>query len=334
MANLAKLLMMAKEGATQIPKIAERAIGEMGFDSRFDDRIKEQARLKGLTTKVQQTGVDEVPEISLADFEGRPFITTMSDRTGAGGNLLGINGTELNRPVELLGGQDYMFNNPGQVWASAQSPVKQIMGRAEAIKQVTGQNPLFIPWRMAPSGGDFAHMTGETMINYLDSTLGKRDRNRVNKQIRTMIPTWNGLEADTAIDQFRSSPDKVRKALKNMLDVNYRDNGGLSLGEARLSVADPKQLKAPDAGIMNVGEIFANNPMIHDSGHPSYPRGVPGQGLGRLKQDANIFDLLPDVVRARGMSDVKNPSQTDIRAMQMKPYAGVLTAELLKGLGL
>ena len=31
--------------------------------------------------------------------------------------------------------------------------------------------------------------------------------------------------------------------------------------------------------------------------------------------------------------DLKNPSQQDIRALQMKPYGGILTSEILKKLG-
>lgn len=336
MANLAKLLKAAREVAETTlkrPGVREMNVGGMGFDPRFDDRVKEQARLKGLTTMVDVTAPQDVPTVSLADFEGRPFITSMSDRTGADGTLVGINGVALNKPVELLGGQDYMFNNPGQVWASAKGPVKQIMGQADLIRQVTGKDPLYIPWRMAPSGGDFAHMTGETMINYLDTALGKRERARLDKAIRQFIPDWQGVSSATAAQQFRSSPDTVRKALKNMMDVDYRDNGGLSIGEARLSVADPKQLMGQDAGLMNVGEIFSKANIIDDSVHPSYPKGVPGQGLGRLDRDINVFELLPQVVKSRGMADPKAPSQRDIRAMQMKPYFGTITEELLKGLG-
>jgi hypothetical protein len=42
---------------------------------------------------------------------------------------------------------------------------------------------------------------------------------------------------------------------------------------------------------------------------------------------------LPQVVRERGIADPTKPSQADIRAMQMKPYAGVIDDKLLKSLG-
>jgi hypothetical protein len=257
----------------------------------------------------------------------------MSDRTAAGGNLIGINDVEFNRPVELKGGQDFMFNNPGQVWASAQNPVNAIMKGANEIKAATGQNPLFLPWRMAPTGGDFAAMTGETMLAYADSAMNKKQKKSLDKSIKKFIPDWVGVSDPASVEQFRNAPDQVRKTLKGMMDVNFRNEGGLNIGQARLSVADPTQLIAQDAGVMNVGEIFAGQPVVLQSGHPSYPRGVPGQGIGTLIEDRNIFELMPEVARARGIANPAQPGQTDIRALQMKPYAGVISEDLLKRLG-
>jgi hypothetical protein len=83
---------------------------------------------------------------------------------------------------------------------------------------------------------------------------------------------------------------------------------------------------------MNVGEIFAGSPLLRST-HPAYPGGVPGQGIGTLAEDVNVFELLPQVVQGRGIPDPKNPRASDLRAMQMHPYAGVITNQLLKRLG-
>jgi hypothetical protein len=310
-----------------------KQMGGLQFDPRFDPRAKEQERLRSLVTKVAPTGPKKVPEVSLVDYEGRPFITSMSDRIAGGGQLQAINDVNLIHPVDLLGGQDYMFNNKGKVWSSAASPVTQIMRNASLMKQETGQNPIFLPWRMAPTGGDFAHMTGETMLSYANSAMDKTGKKLIDKEMKTFIPSWKGISSPESISQFRNASDKTRKAIKNMLDVNFRDSGGLGIGEARLSVADPKQLLAPDTGIMNVGEIFAGNPVISESGHFSYPKAIPGRGLGRLKEKRSIYELLPAAAKARGIQDPTMPSQTDIRALQMKPYAGIIDDKLLKLLG-
>ena len=306
-------------------------VGE--FDPRFDNRMLEQEKLRSLTTTVEGQRTPAQQKVSLVDYEGRPFITSMSDRTAAGGELVNINDVSLNRPVGLLGGQDYMFNNPGQVWASDQRPVKQILNLAENLKQATGQNPLYLPWRMSPSGGDYANMTYETMLNYAQSAMSKTDKKELNKTIKEYIPDWKGIDSKESIQQFRDTPDSIRKIIMNEMDVKFRDAGGLSIGEARLAVADPKQLQSPVLDIMNVGEIYADQPMIMQSGHPSYPRGIPGQGLGIIDQPRTIFDLLPNVTKERQMTDPSNWSQADRRAMEMKPYGGLIDADLLKSLG-
>jgi len=306
---------------------------EVEFDPRFDKRVKEQQKLKELRTVVEPTAQINIPTVNLTQFEGRPFITSMSDRTAAGGKLTKINDVILERPVGLLGGQDYMFYTPGQVWASNPGPVKQIMENAQVIKQVTGQNPIYMPWRMAPTGSDFATMTGETMLSYANSSLNKKEISKVDKEIKTFIPDWKGLASSESVAQFEKKPDRIRKAIKKQLDKKFRESGGLGIGEARLAIADPKQLSAQESGIMNVGEIFADRPVIMQSGHPSYLRGIPGQGLGRLQENRTIFELLPQVVRERNIIDPRSPSQSDIRALQMKPYAGVIDAKLLKALG-
>lgn len=335
-------------------------MGDVGFDPRYDDRVKEQQRLNDLTATVEQRPSQSIPELYLPDYEGYGYVSSMSDRTAAGGNLVDINGVPLKRPIDLRGGQDYMFENPGQVWASAEDPVRAVMMQAAAAKALTGKDPLYLPWRMAPSGGDFAHMTGETMLSFAESNMGKGDKRSLNAQIKKFIPDWKGIDSPESIDQYRTLPDADRKALKNFMDKNFRERGGLSIGEARLSVSDPSQLTAPEGYLMNVGRIFADKPMIEASGHPSYPKGIPGEGIGRLSDDRSLFELnpkvfppekdirrlladpstarsayedLPDVVTARGMPDPREPRQSDTRALQMKPYYGIITEELLKSMG-
>jgi hypothetical protein len=323
---------MSGQPSRMLPQQGRSGFG--AFDPRYDPRVQEQARIREMTRDIQlNPNATNALAVSLADFEGRPFITSMADRTAAGGKLVGIDDVAFNRPVELMGGQDYMFNNPGQVWASAQGPVKQLMQQAAEIKQVTGKDPLYMPWRMAPTGGDFAAMTGETMLAYADAAMGKTQKKQLDRSIKKFLPDWSGVSDPASIEQFRNAPDKTRKAIKKMMDVDFRDKGGLNIGGARLAVSDPAQLAAQEGGVMNVGEIFAGRPMVMKSGHPSYPRGVPGQGIGTLAEDRNIFELLPEVAKARGIPDVTNPRATDLRALQMKPYSGVITNELLKRLG-
>jgi hypothetical protein len=120
-----------------------------------------------------------------------------------------------------------------------------------------------------------------------------------------------------------------------MIDVNFRNKGGLSIGQARLAVTEPGQADALDARIQNIGEIFTDRDIITESGHPSYPAGVPGQGLGRTDQEVSIFELLPDArygEKQKAVKDPQRPTAREIRALTMKPYAGRITEDILRGL--
>lgn len=308
--------------------------GNNVFDPRFDARKLEQERLRNLQTTVVPIYDYSIPKINLADYQDYPFITSMSDRTRTG-LLTDIDGVSLNRPVYLQGGQPYMYENPGQVWASGTKPASDIYKMAGILKQTTGKDPLYIPWVMSPSGSDFANMTGETMLSYAQTVMGKDTKKALDRQIKNrFIPDWKGLDDPASIDQFRNLSDRKRKSMKKtLLDKEFRNEGGLSIGEARLAIADPKQLNLPDASILNVGQVFPDQPLIMQSGHSAYPLGVPGQGLGAVPESRNIFDLLVMHRLNRGIIDPSNPSRKDIRTLEMKPYAGLLDESLLKSLG-
>ena len=308
--------------------------GNNVFDPRFDARKLEQERLRNLQTTVVPIYDYSIPKINLADYQDYPFITSMSDRTRTG-LLTDIDGVSLNRPVYLQGGQPYMYENPGQVWASGTKPASDIYKMAGILKQTTGKDPLYIPWVMSPSGSDFANMTGETMLSYAQTVMGKDTKKALDRQIKNrFIPDWKGLDDPASIDQFRNLSDRKRKSMKKtLLDKEFRNEGGLSIGEARLAIADPNQLNLPDASILNVGQVFPDQPLIMQSGHSAYPLGVPGQGLGAVPESRNIFDLLVMHRLNRGIIDPSIPSRKDIRTLEMKPYAGLLDESLLKSLG-
>lgn len=346
------------EAGTKSQAASEFISGVMGLiDPRYDKRVGSRDRMAQLTPGFESRGtIEDVPRISLSSLEGRDFITSMSDRTRGGGLLQAINDVELAYPINLQGGQDFMMENPGMVWASAHTPVHQIM------REAGGENMLYLPFRMAPTGGDFAKMTGETMISYASAnmaptikkefdsairnyvTKGKRVKDEKTGESRLVgdglsIKGWRGVDNPESIEAWRNTPDSVRKELMDMMDKRFRNKGGLAIGEARLAVSDPLQVGARDAGIQNVGEVFGGGDIIVKSGHPSYPYGVPGQGLGRLdEQPMSIFDLLPDARlgkeqrRVGDTVDPVNPSANDIRALQMKPYRGRIDEATLRRL--
>ena len=324
--------MISADEVKKFKESTQSLTGNNVFDPRFDDRILEQERLKNLKTTVIPINDYEPPKVSLAQYEGFPFITTMSDRTGTG-LLTDINNVVLNYPVERQGGQNFMFDNP-MVWASGKTPAEDIVELAGEFKKTTGKNPLYIPQRMTPSGGDFANMTGETMLSYAQAAMGQQGKKQLDNFVKNKyISDWKGLDDPSSIDQFRALSDKKRKSMKKQMDKYFRNEGGLSIGEARLAMADKNQLTGKDAGIMNIGQIYADEPIIPISGHRAYPSGIAGRGIGVVDKDLNIFQLLQEHSKNRGLLDPRNPTRDDRRTLEMKPYGGILTEDLLKQLG-
>ena len=303
-------------------------MGDIGFDPRFDNRVLEQDRLNNLTT-VKDTP-DFVPEsIPLSNYPDYPIIVSMSDRQDKA-KLLSINDVPMN--MDYQGGQGYMLHNLGQGWASNDGPANQIMKMAQMMRDKTGKDPLFLPWTMSPSGGDFANQTGETMLRFAHENMGKRDQNAANKMIKQIIPNWQGMGTEEGITQFRTSPKYMRDSVMNKMDVQFRNRGGLGIGETRLAVADPNQLNTKDGMLKNVAQLFGDQQLIPESGHNAYKRGIPGQGLGSLDRKIMVHQLLPDFVKQRGVNAL-NPKRDHLRALEVNAYTGTLTDELLKKLG-
>ena len=259
--------------AKGIANLLRKRLQEGDFDPRFDERALEQDRLRSLELDVLPApNILPSPTIKLSDLEGKEAIITQSDRTASGDFVLGMNNVPFETPVRRYGGQGYMFNPDEKVWASGYQPINKIMEAAIESKRRTGVNPLITPYQMAPTGGDFSTTTGELMIEYAKNNMNKTQKKALDSAIRKFVTVgsmkkgrrvgagfkvkgWKGVDDPASIAVWRNTPDPVRKEIMNMMDVKFRDKGGLSIGEARLANADPYQLTSKDAGIYNVGMI-------------------------------------------------------------------------------
>ena len=316
------------QGAANLSK---RAIGH--FDPRFDKRVGEIPKLKNMVLHTEQQGVKDVPEIYLPDYEGHPFITSISDRSHGGAQLQGINDVMFNNPVDLTGGKLYMYNHPGKVWAAGDVPADNIMRQARALKDFTGKDPLYVPWQMAPTGSDFSHMTGQTMLAYAESAMPKGEKKQLDKYLKGIIPDWKGIDNPESMNQFLNAPAGVRGAVQDLMDKNFRDSGGIGIGQARLAIADPEQLVGRDGSVSHVGRIFADQDPIRNTGNASYPSGIPGEGLGKIPEDFNIYQLLSKQAEKRNVIDPANPTRPDLRSIEVFPSSGVLDEKTLMNMG-
>lgn len=138
-----------------------------GFELRSVPKVKPRDQYG---KPVVEGGYDAAPTVTLSDLEGYPYLSTMSDRTAAGGQVVGIGDKNLAYPVNLTGGQDFMRD--GLLWASGTMPINQMLQAGSNLKQQYGRNPALINWRMTPSGSDFSgEMTSGVMMSYASANM-------------------------------------------------------------------------------------------------------------------------------------------------------------------
>ena len=296
------------KGATAA-RSAVRDFSNVAFDPAMYGlrKTKDLPRLQAAPLSVERVSqAAQAPNVSIADFIGRPYIISMADRTAAGDVITKVGNTDLNFPVSLQGGQDFMFDptTGGLVWASEKSPVSNIMNLASKLYEKTGQKPIYLPYRMGGQGSDFATMTGEMMMAYADATLGAADKARFNKIIGKKIKNFKGISDPEGYKQFAELSGDARKSIQSKLSAEFGEaGGGLTLPMVRAMIADPKQINKPSFFLQNVGEIDPTRDVMVGTGHRTYSRGVPGQGLGLLSEDINVANLVPELSNIYNIGD-------------------------------
>lgn len=294
----------ATEGSNAPRLTKTKQLGNAPYNpSEFDVKVRDKPATEATRGLYEEKkGVQQPPELSVENLIGRPFITSMADRTAAMRRLLGVNNTIFDTPVELLGGQDFMFDPTTQnlVWASEPGVVSNLRNMARVLADKYGTNPLYLPFRMGGSGSDFSTMTGETMMRYAADNMSKRDIASANKALQGSLP-WKekfaGIETPLGVEQYRNLPGKYRVDFARMLG-NMAPQGGLTIGQTRLLIADPRQIDAPKFAVQNVGEIDPYAETVLGSGHPSFFGGLQGRGLGTLAEpDINVMELLPELAK-------------------------------------
>jgi hypothetical protein len=305
-------------------------------DPRIESRKGELGKIANLELGVTPRVMDPIPEVSIFDYEGYPYLTSMSDLAAAGDTLTSVNNVPFRQPFSRRGGQDYMFDNPGSVWASDKPVAEKHVAMAERLGQQTGKDVLYLPWTMGPNAVQFSHMPRGVQYSYADAALGGDTRNALASDIRDILPNWREFEDPESADVFMRATGKARGELNKLLD-RYRTQGGLGMGEATYASTDLSQMNTPLTTLRNVGVIeprFGASP----SSHSSYDYSVPGFGIGRLKeQGVGALSLNPDLMQALGYKTpfdfpigVQPGVSSPVRAMQMKPQGGILDEKTLR----
>lgn len=306
---------VAKRAAPAVKKTAAKPAAKKSLAAQ-PRRVFEEfgVKVRDIPETAKRAPVREVKasavkpaEVSLEDYVGRPFITTMADRSAAQSQLTGVGRTKFDEPVELLGGQDFMLDptSSGLVWASHPAVVKQMLEQARVLEKEYGKKPLYLPFRMSGSGSDFSNMTGETMMSFAVKNMGKKAQKTLDKTLREEVPglqDFKGIGTAEGMQQYRDLPGRKRVQFAEIMD-RFAPEGGLTMGQTRLAIADPTQLDAPKFQLQNVGEVDTARDMLLGTGHPAYAGGLYGAPEGRLREDVNVAELLPALAERYRIDD-------------------------------
>ena len=302
---------------------------DIGMASRTGDIKKLES---GLLDQFGHVIVGEelvnLPNKSIFDYEGFPWIASQSDLTRAGGQLSEVGGQKLAELVEMLGGQDFMAlpnsvkNN--LIWASANTPINKLVDAAKTAKDAFGKDPLYLPFAMKPTGMDFSKQVTETMIQAALANLTPKQLKMANNKIREdskyQPPTpdgqpkpkiqyintdFEGLETKNILD---GTTGDQRKEIARILDRDFRKDGGqltkksskiydanslgsISLPQARIANTDPYQTRKEALTLRNVGIVDTDNAFREVSGHPTYPNALGGTADGRITENLSLLDI-------------------------------------------
>ena len=334
---------------------------------RLSNRVTEQRALAEGTfdeggTIVKGESNIIIPDIDLRNLEGFPYVATYADLSRAGGYLTHVNGTKFPNPVKLEGGQDFMIIpenvDRGILWASHRDAISSIIRQAGEAKHLYGKDPIYLPFRMSPTGLDFSHQVVDSMLQSALQGLNKSQKVKLDKMIRSQSKDletgklvnqkWKGIDAENPL---AGTTGGERKAIARIIDVNFRDgagiytkgadNGVLSWTKARLANTDRKQLNKQEGTLQNVGQIELNdmssanysNYPPRASGHRSYDTPLPGGPVGVLSHDLHIADLNPIIAtggqRAGQRITREGLLPNEIRQINTSNHMGLLTHELL-----
>lgn len=309
---------------------------QVATDPRIEKRKKEQQKIQDLELEIQPRAMEEPPTESIYDLEGRGILTTMSDLSAAGDEVLAVNNVRLRRPFSRQGGQGFIFENPGEVWAADKINANTILEAAEELERQTGKPAILAPFTMGPLSSMFSHHPRGLQYAYADAALDAPEKAVLAQNIRSILPDWTDFSDPDAYMTFMRAGGKRRGQLNKLMD-QFRDRGGLGQGEAVYGTTDLDQLGAPMLALRNLGEVDTRFG-LSESKNPAYSSGVPGQGRAKLKEEnLGALSLFPALMEQYGYQTpfdfpvgVNKGVASPLRSFQLKPQPTIITDKVLR----
>ena len=302
----------APEGAVRLSRAENEALGlyhPIGGGIKLDRPVSE---MTAVTEPTPRAALVEREIMPLEGLLGGRIIPLVGDRAAAGRVLRSVDDVELERPVILQGGPDFMrmqrFDNPEEsaAWASGKGVVSGLSRRVREASQEGDVYGMYTA--MSPTGVDYNTMLTDTILGQLpNAKITKKLKKEFDKEIKKIAPDFVGIDSpDLEMQLLNNAP--LRKVFVNRMELEkFRSGGFPDVAAARKAITEPELLDVPvgSAGytisrLDPMGRIV-ESPRIP---HKTYDTQLMGQYVGGLEQqiprEVMFADFFADR-RARGM---------------------------------
>ena len=205
---------------------------------------------------------------------------------------MGIDETDLARPVLLEGGPDFMVGPAAQaqgaIWASGKGVVSTLKNRADQLAEETGRDVVGATITMAPNAVDFTTFMSRALAEQIPSAkIKKKDMKVFDAEMKKVDKEWPGAESENLGDYLASVAPDIRKAFVRLMDKKPAQEAGFpSVGKTRVAVTEPDLIDVPAGRVgFAMGQIDPNlaavlDPMVP---HSTYDAQIIGKYLGGLE---------------------------------------------------
>ena len=266
---------------------------------------KTEAIVDGVMYSARSRDLVKLPTVQFKDLLGKRVFGIKADLTDAGVSYTGIDGSQLEFPIEMMGGPNFVAL-PANVRSNV---IWAVRGGATLTKimKVVGESDYIIVHAM----NNNSHLTNATISQayiqtveaYLkDKRISVKNLRALDKIVRSpanknSLPDFVGFESPNIIEYIDGLSFDQRGALAKILEKKEAQIHGLpNLDRFRRETIDPEYAGYRQGDAMLVIEVDKKNPTVKlgEEGtkmHPSYPLGLRGKVVGKLAKGIN-YELI------------------------------------------
>ena len=296
----------SQAGSREIRPGSRGDVQERSGSERAGDPVsKDEAVVDGVVYSSKRRNLVDIPTIELKDLVGKKVVGIKADLTDAGRSYTGIDGSQLEFPVEMMGGPNYV-RLPENAKANVVWAVRGGATLTKIMSQVEKSDYVLVH---AMNGN--SHLTNSTISTaylqtveaYLrDGRISRENLAALDEIVRSPknksgLPDFPGFESPEIYSYIDSLSFDQRGALAQILEKKEAQVHGLpNLERFRRETIDPDFAGYRQGDAMLVIKVDKENPTVKlgENGtklHPSYPLGLRGTVIGKLAKGVN-YELI------------------------------------------